>query len=286
MIRFKSPLQSNRKLGGFIATGGPETSPIARGAADVLDGISMWHLWLSLAWFDLVRKYRRYYIGPFWITLSTAIFIAGIGLVFTFVFAASADRYVPHLTAGVIFWQLISSVMTGGTVAFVSAKSLILQKPLPYSLHVFRQVSTAFLTMLHNIVILIPVWMIYDMLPGLDALWVLPGLLAIFMNAVWVMLVLGVLCARYRDIGQLVPSILQLMFFLTPIMWQPDRLGDFQKYLYLNPFYDFVEIVRGPLLGDGPDPKAWAVVGITTLIGWVVALFVFGQYRRRIPFWL
>lgn len=286
MIKFKSSPDPGRRFGGFVSVGGRETNPIARCIADVSDGLSMWRLWTKLAWFDLIRKYRRSHLGPFWITLSTAIFIAGLGLVFTYVFTASANKYIPHLAAGVIFWQLIGGTIKTGTTAFTSAHGLIMQKPLPYSLHVFRQLTQSFLTLLHTIIILVPVWFIYDEFPGVTAFWALPGLVVIFVNGVWVMLVLGIVCARYRDLAELIPSILQLMFFLTPIMWQPNRLGRFSDYLYFNPFYNFLEIVRAPMLGNAPDPKAWICVGIITVIGWLIALQVFGSYRRRIPFWI
>ena len=77
------------------------------------------------------------------------------------------------------------------------------------------------------------------------------GLLLIGLNAVWVGLLLGLLCARFRDIPPMITNLVQVALFLTPIMWKKEMLGRYEwTHADLNPFHHFIEIVRAPLLGQ------------------------------------
>ena len=71
-------------------------------------------------------------------------------------------------------------------------------------------------------------------------------------------LLLGAFCARFRDIGPIVGSVMQIAFFLTPVIWQPEQLGPSRWMLPLNPFFALLEIVRAPLLGTVPSHTALA----------------------------
>lgn len=108
------------------------------------------------------------------------------------------------------------------------------------------------------------------------------------MNLSWIAIFLGVICTRYRDIPQIISSFLQVVFYLTPIMWLPSllpsRAGAYM--LDLNPFYHFIEIVRAPLLGKEPSLTNWLVSIAIAVVGWIVTLMLFGRYRRRIAYWL
>src|SRR6266850_1136109 len=112
------------------------------------------------------------------------------------------------------------------------------------------------------------------------------GLALVVLSAAWVTLLIGMICARFRDVPQIIANVLQLMFFLTPIIWQPGVLPGRQRVIYWNPLYHFVEVIRAPLLGKMPAAETWlAVIGVTAL-GWLLTLYFFTQFRRRIAYWL
>jgi ABC-type polysaccharide/polyol phosphate export permease len=112
------------------------------------------------------------------------------------------------------------------------------------------------------------------------------GLFLIMLSGVWVGVMLGALSARFRDVPPIVGSILQIAFFLTPIMWLPSALSDRAAFVYLNPFYYLVEIVRMPLLGKTPELSIWLVVIGMNCVGTLVALFFFARYRERVAYWV
>jgi lipopolysaccharide transport system permease protein len=104
----------------------------------------------------------------------------------------------------------------------------------------------------------------------------------------WISLILSIVCARFRDLGQIIQSILQIIFYITPIIWLQDLVTE-QKFLILiqfNPIYHFLELVRNPLLGLVISLKSFIIIILITILGWIFSLFIFGKYSKRIVYWL
>jgi ABC-type polysaccharide/polyol phosphate export permease len=99
-------------------------------------------------------------------------------------------------------------------------------------------------------------------------------------------MLLGTLCARFRDIPPIVQTITQMMFLLTPILWRPNQIPGRELFYLLNPFYYLVEIIRAPLEGRAPSLFVWTVVLAMTAAGFVVSLLFFSRFRNRIVYWL
>ena len=254
---------------------------------DLRQGLSQNQLWLMLGWQDIRQRFRRSMLGPFWLTLSTAFMLVALGLVYATLFKMSLREYFPFLAAGTVSWTLISSLITEGCAAFIASDSLIKQIRLPYTIHACRVVWRNVLIFFHNIVIIVVVAVIFDVRPTLVSLVCLAaGLALVMLNGVWAALLFGTICARFRDIQPIVASVLQLFFFLTPIIWHPALLPGRQRVIDFNPFYHFIEILRAPMLGAVPGPATWAAVLGITAAGWLVTLLLLLRARRRIPYWL
>ena len=182
----------------------------------------------------------------------------------------------------------MSSVVIEGCTGFIAAEGIIKQLPIPLFVHILRMIWRNMLILGHNIVIFPLVLLVVGKSLSLMAFICIPGFLLVVANLAWIALIVGVLCARYRDLPQIVGSIMQIIFYLTPIMWMPSLLPQ-RAGLYLldlNPAYHLLEIVRSPLLGQLPTVTNWEVSLALALIGWIMALVVYGRYKRRIPYWL
>ena len=155
-----------------------------------------------------------------------------------------------------------------------------------YSAHLYRTAWRNVIILAHNAVIYLAIVPLFGVPVGVQTLMAIPGLAVLLLNLLWIGLALGTLSARFRDVPQIVSSVLQLVFFLTPIMWQADLVPDRAFLVNANPFYHLLEIVRAPLLGGVPPARSWAVSAGLTAVGWLGALAVFGRYRRRIAYWL
>jgi ABC-2 type transport system permease protein/lipopolysaccharide transport system permease protein len=99
-------------------------------------------------------------------------------------------------------------------------------------------------------------------------------------------LFLGLLSARFRDVPLIIGSIVQVLFFLTPVIWRPEMLPDRALFLQLNPFYHMVEILRAPLLGSAPSMESWIANVLIAFVGWTICLFFYSAYRWRIAYWV
>ena len=119
-------------------------------------------------------------------------------------------------------------------------------------------------------------------------LWLVPvGFCLLLGNLLWIVLLLGLLSTRFRDIPQLVSNIVQVAFFVSPILWKADMLGAKARLAAdLNPLYHFMEIVRAPLLGESIRGDSWIVAAGLLIVGWTLTFFAFVRLRSRVAYWL
>ncbi|AOB33103.1 ABC transporter permease [Bordetella sp. H567] len=256
--------------------------------SDIVAGIKRYSLVGILGWQDVRQRYRRSALGPFWLTISMGVMIGTIGLVFGQIFNSPMHEFLPFVAAGIILWSFVSSVVTEGCMGFITADGIIKQLPIPLFVHILRMIWRNIVILAHNVVILPLIFIVLAKPVSWVALLAIPGFVLACINGAWVALILAVLCARYRDLPQIVASVLQVVFYLTPIMWMPAHLP-MRATLYLldfNPCYHLLQVVRAPILGEMPTAFNWIASVAMALCGWLVALFVYGRYKRRIAYWL
>ena len=254
---------------------------------DILDGIWAWRLWGSLGWQDIRQRYRRSKIGPFWVTLSMGIMISSMGVLYADLFHTDVQSYLPYLTAGMIVWGLIGPLVNENCNAFIDGEGIIKQVKLPLSVHVYRVIWRNLIIFAHNFVIFVLVAVLFKIWSGWSCLMALPGLLLVCMNGAWVGLLWGPISARFRDVPQIISSVMQIAFFMTPVMWQPSAVHGREWFLELNPFYYFVALVRDPLLGDqATGIHVWRAALAITMLGWTITFFIYRRCRWRIAYWL
>jgi len=180
---------------------------------------------------------------------------------------------------------VISGLILDGTRVFIDSERFIRQITAPVSIYVYRENWSNLIIFFHNIWIFVAIAVWFGLNPGWSVLLVIPALALILMNGMWVGILLGLFGVRFRDVPLIVASIVQVMFFITPIIWKPDMLPGRALILELNPFYHLVEIVRSPLLGHAPSLDSWVAVLAITVFGWLVTIFFYSAYRWRIAYW-
>lgn len=253
---------------------------------DIVQGWRRKSLWGTMGLQEIRQRYRRSKIGPFWLTLSMGIMVMALGTLYGTIFGQELSDYLPYLSAGFVIWGLISGVILDGVSAFIQGEGLIKQLPAPLSIHIYRVAWTNLIIFAHNIVIFLLVSFWYEKYPGWTLLLVPPAILVILLNGVWIGLLFGLLSARFRDIPQIVGSVVQVMFFITPVIWKMEMLPGRALLLDLNPFYYLVEIVRAPLMGNPPSLQVILGAVLITIMGWVIAMLFYTALRWRLPYWV
>lgn len=269
-----------------VVTGDGGPGPYARAWADIRDGFEDWRLWLMLGWQDIRQRYRRTLIGPFWLTISLGFLVGMLGTLYGVLFGRPLEIYIPHVALGFIAWQFIASSVTDGCNGFIGSESFLKQVQVPFTSHIYRTVWRNLIIMAHNFVVYLVVAAVFGIWAGFASLLIIPGLVLTAATAAWVGLLFGLVCARFRDVPNIVASVIRIGFFLTPIIWIPDMVPKRAILVELNPFYHYVEVIRAPLLGTVPSLKTWLVVVALTVVGWAITYLFFARYRQRIPYWL
>jgi len=88
---------------------------------DLSSGFSKSWMWSAMAMQDIRLRYRGSILGPFWLTLSTIIMVAAMGVIYARLFHMEVSRYLPFLTIGLIVWQFISALINEGCQTFLAA---------------------------------------------------------------------------------------------------------------------------------------------------------------------
>lgn len=257
-----------------------------RAFKDLSAGLLSVHAWAALAWHDIKSRYRGSALGPFWISLTLAASMFGIGLLFGDIFNEQAHDFFPYVGFGLGIWMLVSGTIMDSCHTFIAAAPMIKQNNVPISLQAWRVVLRNLIIFAHNLVFLVPLLVWSGHAFNASVHWALVGMVFVTLNLMWMGLFLGVVCARYRDVPQIIASALQMAMFITPVFWRPSALSHTKIIADINPFAHMVEAVRGPLLHAGAPVEAFIYLGVMAIIGWVVALTTFILFRHRIVFYL
>ena len=253
---------------------------------DIATAIELWPLWVRLGCNDILHRYRRSALGPFWFTASTAISIVALGIVYSQIFNLPVRELMPHVCVGLIVWGFINSIMLEAGDLFVGSESYIKQIRLPYSLYACRFVLSKAIIFAHDVPIYIALLLYFRIWPGAAALAAIPGFVLLLVNGVMTSITLGVASARFRDIPRIIASLTQIVFLITPIIWMPELLGPRDYLAHANPFFHLIEMVRAPLLGSTPSMETVAVALAITAINGLIAMTLFARYRNRIAYWI
>jgi lipopolysaccharide transport system permease protein len=260
---------------------------VAAARADLVRGFTDWRLWLLLGMNDIRQRYQRSRVGQFWITLSMLVTIVALGVVYSYLFRMSLREYLPTLTLGIVVWALVSSMVTEACTIFTGAESYLRQVPMPKSIFVHRMLVRNLVTFAHNVTIVPLLYLAFGIVPGWPVLLAPIGLAIATINGFWIGLLVGMLCARFRDLPQMVASLMQIAFFVTPVMWKQDQLPRKLSWLVeVNPLANLLRLIRDPLLGQVPTTFAYLMGIALILAGFSVTIPFFVRFRARIVYWL
>ena len=261
-------------------------SDLVEAGVDMVGAAKRWRLWTSLAMHDIASRYRGSVLGPFWITVTMAAMIAGIGTLYSQIFNVATGDYIPWLATGLVFWGFFAAVVTEGCDAFISSSTIIRQTALPMLTFIGRMLTRNLINFAHQILIVVVVVAYYGIWRESNPLLTLAGFALVIVNLTWLALICGIVSSRFRDVPQIVAALVQVAMFLTPVFWRPDAIKSHRFMLEGNPFYHMLEVTRRPLLGEPVDPMSYIILIGAAFAGWLVAFILFARTRRRLVHFL
>ena len=253
---------------------------------DLLAAVAAYAVWSFLAWQDTKIKYRRSKIGPFWITISMAVFCVAIGFVYSQLFKTEISELLPFLAIGMVVWSFVASGIGEMPNLFVDNVSYIKDMRINPLTILLRALTRSAIVFGHNLLIVLGIYLYFGIWPGWTGLLALPGLLLVMLNLLAIGITLSIVGARFRDLSQITQSILQVLFFITPIFWFPRLVPEGSWVIAANPVAYFLDLVRSPLLGHLPQPISWGVSLLILLATSIIAAWVYRSKSDRIAFWV
>ena len=254
---------------------------------DLFGEFANYQSWFFLAKFDLKLKYRRAFLGPWWVVIGMGLSACILCLLWSTIFNFDWREYLTYLFSGFIMWMYISSVVIEAPGIFPTNKHLIISTKSTPIFYVLRKCSLSLLLFLHHLPLIFIV--IIFISPEIDLRTILTFPLAIFLvflNAVFITLIFGFLGSRYRDVEPTIQSLMAPMFLLTPVLWKPEMLGEGMALVYLNPFTYFIGILRNDITGMEFDAYLWVGSFAITFINMIIFLFIYSRKKNRLIFWL
>tara|TARA_R110002074_G_scaffold402283_1_gene606110 strand:- start:10404 stop:11075 length:672 start_codon:yes stop_codon:yes gene_type:complete len=222
-----------------------------------------------------------------WLTLSTGIFVILYGMLFSLLFKQEPAELLPYIAVSFILWSVISGSISNATVCLVGAHRYFQNQYASFSIAIFVVIYRELITFAHEFVIILAVLIYYGLFFSIDFVGLFIGLVFVTFTLTWVCYALAIVCVRYRDVIQIMSSVMRAAFFLTPVFWRESMLPvDEQKYLILNPFNVLLAVIRDPVLGIKTPDHYLLYGGIASVLGFTITMMFVGRYRRRIIFWI
>jgi lipopolysaccharide transport system permease protein len=249
------------------------------------------HFWRTLVVTDLRNRYRRSFLGVGWSLVRPVMLALLFCTVFGKLFKQDMATFAPFLLIGLTLWQFLSESILAGCESFTRSAPYIRQQRLPLAIFPLRTVLGAGI---HALVALGAALVLTVVLNGppplLAALAVLPGLLLLLLLA-WALAILaGILRCHFPDVPHLLEVGLQLLMYLTPIIYPLELLRDrgrLSLLVHLNPFTSIVEMVRGPLLtGQVPSLTTTLTAVASVAVAGVLAAVSLRKTERTLVFWV
>lgn len=258
-------------------------------ATDLKDGARLWRLIWTLGFSDIKLRYRGSTLGPFWLTISMGVQVASMAFLYATLFHTDIHTYLPYLTISIVLWQYMNTLISDGCTCFSQSDSLIKGTRMPFAVHAARSLVRNTIILAHNLVVVVAVFVIMGVHQSLYSLSAIPAFALWVIDGFAISLLFGAFCARFRDVPQIIMSIMQIAFFVTPIMWYAKLLANHpmaEMLIRLNPFFYLLEIVRAPLLNA---PLSTNMVLGTVVISIIIvgtSIIGFARTRGRIAYWV
>jgi lipopolysaccharide transport system permease protein len=258
-----------------------------RGWSDLVEGLENWRVW-HLMGVSLIRKrYRRSRLGQFWITFSMGIMVLVLGITWSVLWHQSVADFLPYIGCSLIIWTFFSVTIGDAANVAVNSGALFLNQNMSFSVAIYAVIYNNVIILLHNSIIVFILFVVFRTKMTLSTLLFVPGFFMALTALVWVSCVIAILCARYRDVMQLVQMVLQCALFVTPVMYKATFVPPEYEWInLLNPFAVYIAIVRDPIIGEHTSAAYWMVAAIFAFGGGLFSLPFIGNYRKRVVLWI
>jgi lipopolysaccharide transport system permease protein len=237
---------------------------------------------------EFITRFARSRLGGLWMIVHPLAQVAIYALILSNVLAAklpgidNAYGYPLYLMAGSLAWNLFAEIINRYLNLFIENGNLMKKMSFP---RITLPVIVVGSALLNNILLFLALLVVFASLgqpPNMQMLWLIPLTLSVVALGVGLGLILGVLNVFIRDIGQVVPILMQVWFWFTPIVYPVSIIPEYLRgTMELNPMFPIVSAYHTILVyGQRPHLGEVAVIVSVSLVLMAIGLFMF---RRAAP---
>jgi lipopolysaccharide transport system permease protein len=235
-------------------------------------------------WRDLKVRYKQTAVGAGWAIFQPFVTMVVFSIFFGGLAKIPSDGvpYPIFVYVGLIFWQFFSSALSDTSNTLIANQAIITKVYFPRLILPIASVMTKVVDFMIASVILVGLMFYYKYIPDLTGILIMPILLVItFMTAVGGGLLLAAINVKYRDVRYALPFLIQILLFLTPVIYPASIAGQYSKLLALNPMMGVIQNARAAMLGT--TPINWVLIEISIASSFVllfIGIYVFKKVER------
>jgi len=255
---------------------------------DLVSSFKVWRIFYLIGISDIRKRYSRSKLGQFWITLSLSINILSLGVVWGYLFKMPLQEYLPFIATSMILWSFISTCILDGANLYINSAHYIRELNIPKLAYVNSLLLRNLIILGHNFIVLIPIYFFCLKDISLSAIIIFISILLLLTGFLYgIVTIAAIISLRFRDLPNIITSILQIFFYITPVIWKIESMPEkIQKFLILNPFCVFITICKGHMLNQYiPDHYLLAAI-VYVLLSLSFAAMLFSKFRSRIVYWI
>jgi len=256
---------------------------------DSIRSLLLYRVWFFIGMQDVKRRYGRSFIGPLWIFLNLGVFVGAIGFVYGVMFGQDLRAFLPYLMLGFVTWGLIFASLVDAGMVFVSAEGYIKQFSYPKQIYILRALVSSSMNFVMGLAAVVIVQILLGKFELFGWILAIPGVILLYMALIGHTTIFAYLGVAIRDLPHALASVLQVVFYLTPIVFPTSVLKSHGlEFVYLiNPIYHLIDVVRQPILNSSLPPfETYGFVFIYITIVYCIALYVASRLDRKVVFLL
>jgi lipopolysaccharide transport system permease protein len=252
---------------------------------------SLRHFWFSLVTNDIRSRYRRSVLGVGWSLLRPLGMTAIFCTVFPHLFKQDIATYAPYVLISITIWQFFMESLLTGCHCFANGSAYIRQQKIPHAIFPLRTILGAGFQFLIAFGLGIGVAAYFQGIPSVAHLLFLPIAILILLALGWSLAIIaGVSQTYFPDTSHLLEIGMQILFYLTPIMYRASAFIDRGRLSIVfawNPIQSILELFRQPLLqGEWPTAFSFGMSLAFTGAAAAIAWFLLRRLERTLVFWL
>jgi ABC-2 type transport system permease protein len=247
---------------------------------------SIWdfkYLIYNLVLRDLKVKYKGSTLGFLWSLLNPLLMIVVYTVAFKYVMKFKVSNFPIFLFSALLPWNFLSSTLSMGVTSITENSNLVKKVYFPREI---LPLSIVLVNLFHfclSFLVLIPALLFFKIIPGFSFFFLT---VVVFFQTLFVLgltLMASALDVYYKDVKHFLEVLLNLWFWLTPIIWPLSLAPEkFKNFIWFNPFTSFIQAFRDIILDNRlPKPLTLTIMIVAGILFFILGALVFQKKQRR-----